>query len=169
MTNKNYVTITPNCFYGYINDSTPSGKAKVEQVKAYMEILAMMLQDTNLSPATKKAIYADYANKIREYVEREDTCCSCTDDCDCECECEEEEYEYEEEEELTIEDMERYSISFGKREEIGCDSYSETVDKVGALLELGYYPNVFGYDNEGKSHSLNIFEGGEGIYLEITE
>lgn len=169
MTNKNQVTITPNCFYGYVNEDTPCGRAKAKQVKADMETLATMLQDTNLSTATKKAIYTDYAKAIREYVEREETCCGCTNECDCECECEEEEYEEEEYEEPTIEDMESYSIYFGENEEIDCDSYSETVEKVGLLFELGYAISVFGYDSQGESYELDIIDTGEEIILEIAD
>ena len=104
MTNKNQVTITSNCFYGCIDDSTPCGKAKIEQVKADLETLATMLQDNNLTLEIKQAIYIDYTKAIREYVEREETCCNGTNDCDCKCE----------EEELSIEDMECYSITLAK-------------------------------------------------------
>lgn len=159
MTDKNYVTITPHAIIGYVNEDTPCGRAKAKQVKADLETLATMLQDTNLSLATKKAIYTDYAKSIREYVEREETCCGCTNECDCE----EEEYE-----EPTIEDMESYSIYFGENEEIDCDSYSETVEKVGLLFELGYAISVFGYDSQGKSYELDIIEGSAGLYLRLA-
>ena len=165
MTNKNYVTITPNCFYGYIDDSTPCGKAKVEQVKAYMEILAMILQDTNLSPATKKAIYADYANKIREYVEKEDTCCSCTDDCDCE---EEEPYEEEEYEEPTMEEMTNFAISTNSTI-IECDSYADTVDKIILLEELGFDYDVYAYDSEVNEYPCRVTKEKEEIYIELAD
>ena len=82
MNNKNQVTITSNSFFGYIDTDTACGRAKAKQVKADMETLATMLQDNNLSTETKEAIYIDYAKSIREYVEREETCC----DCDCKCE-----------------------------------------------------------------------------------
>ena len=170
MTDKNQVIITPNSFFGYIDDSTACGRAKAKQVKADMETLATMLQDTNLSPATKKAIYTDYAKAIREYVERKETCCDCN--CDCERE-EEDEYEeeYEEEEyaeEPTIDDMERYSIYFGESEEIDCDSYAETIEKVGLLLQLGIEPEVYGYDNDSGAYRLDILATSEGIMLEMA-
>ena len=165
MTNKNQVTVTPNCFYGYINEDTACGRAKAKQVKADMETLATILQDTNLSTATKKAIYTDYAQSIREYVEREETCCGCHNDCDCEEE-EEEEYEEEYEEELTIEDMNCYSIHFGESEAIDCDSYAETVEKVGLLLQLGLEPEVYGYDEQGSMYALTIVRH-NGISLEL--
>ena len=53
MTDKNQVIITPYAIIGYIDESTPCGRAKAKQVKADMETLATMLQDTNLSTATK--------------------------------------------------------------------------------------------------------------------
>lgn len=166
MTDKNQVIITPHAIIGYVNEDTACGRAKAKQVKADMETLATMLQDTNLSTTTKKAIYTDYAKSIREYVERKETCCGCHNNCDCECECEEEE-EYEEE--PTIEDMECYSIYFGESEEIDCDSYAETVEKIGLLLQLGIEPEAWGYDSHGNSYALDIIEGGEGIYLELAD
>ena len=166
MTDKNQVTITPNCFYGYINEDTACGRAKAKQVKADMETLATMLQDTHLSTATKKAIYTDYAKSIREYVEREETCCGCTNDCDCECE-EEEEYE---EEEPTLEDIIEYAIYFGKNnDEIYCDNYEETIEKIGLLQQLGIEFEVYGDSVEGESYLLEIINTSEGIILEIAD
>lgn len=171
MTNKNQVIITPNCFYGYIDDNTPCGKAKANQVKADLETLAIMLQDDNLSPETKKAIYIDYAEAIREYVEREETCCDCTNDCDCKCDCEEEEpYEEEEEEELIIDDMERYAIYFGKDKVIDCDDYIETIKRVEVLLQLNNPElRVYGYDGQGEMYRLNIIDRNGEISLEMPE
>lgn len=173
MTDKNQVTITPNCFYGYINEDTACGRAKAKQVKADMETLATMLQDTHLSTATKKAIYTDYAKSIREYVEREETCCGCTNECDCEEEYEEEEYEEEEEEEEeeepTIEDIIEYAIYFGKNEEIYCDNYEETIEKIGLLQQLGIEFEVYGDSVEGESYLLEIINTSEGIILEIAD
>ena len=169
MTNKNQVTVTPNCFYGYINEDTACGKAKAKQVRADMETLATMLQDNNLSTATKKAIYTDYTQSIREYVEREETCCGCHNDCDCDCEEEYEEEEYEEEEEVTIEDIVTYAIYVGGSEEIYCDNYAETIEKIGLLLQLGLEFTVYGDSAEGESYALEIIKTGEGIYLEIAD
>lgn len=169
MKNTNYVVATPNSIIGYIDESTPCGKAKVKQVKADLEQLAIMQKDSNLTASTKRAITMDYAKSIREYVEREETCCDYTNGCECECDCEEEE-EYEEEE-LTIEDMERYSIYFGVKdqEEIDCDSYAETVEKIELLLQLDIEPIVYGYDSQGDSYALDIIVGCEGIYLELAD
>ena len=169
MTNKNQVTITPNCFYGYINEDTACGRAKAKQVKADMETLATMLQDTHLSTATKKAIYTDYARAIREYVEREETCCDCHNDCDCECEEEEEYEEEEEEEEITMEDIITYAIYVGNNEEIYCDNYEETIEKIGLLQQLGIEFEVYGDSVEGESYLLDIINTSEGIILEIAD
>ena len=164
MTNKNQVTITPHAIIGYVNEDTPCGRAKAKQVKADLETLATMLQDTNLSTATKKAIYTDYAKSIREYVEREETCCGCPNNCDCKCECKEEE-EYEE---PTIEDMENFVISVNGDTIIECDCYEDTIGKMILLEELGVNYDVYGYDNEDNEYPCRIVEGGEeGIYLEI--
>ena len=160
MKNTNYVLATPNAIIGYIDESTPCGRAKAKQVKADLEQLAIMQNDSNLTASTKRAITMDYAKSIREYVEREETCCGCHNDCECNCE------EYEEE--LTIEDMETYSIYFGESEEIDCDSYAETVEKIGLLWELGYDIVVYGYDSQGDHYELDIIEGGEGIYLDLA-
>lgn len=163
MTDKNQVIITPHAIIGYIDQSAPCGRAKAKQVNADMETLATMLQDTNLSTATKKAIYTDYAKSIREYVEREETCCGCSNNCDCECECEEEEYE-----EPTIEDMENFVISVNGDTIIECDCYEDTIGKMILLEELGVNYDVYGYDNEDNEYPCRIIEGGEGgIYLEI--
>lgn len=174
MTNKDYVTITPNCFCGYINEDTPCGRAKAKQVKADMETLATMLQDTNLSLATKKAIYTDYAKAIREYVERKETCCGCSNNCDCECECEEEEeeeYEYEEEEEEyeepTIEDMENFAISIQNNTISECDCYEETINKIMLLEELGLPYDVYAYDNEDNEYPCRVVDNGYDISLEL--
>ena len=166
MKNTNYVTVTPNSIRGYIDDSTPCGKAKVKKVKADLEQLAIMKKDSYLTESTKRAITVDYGNAIRKYVEKEETCCCC---CHNNYKCEEEEEEYEEEE-LTIEGMENYSIYFGvnDQEEIDCDSYAETVEKIELLLQLGIEPEVWGYDSEGDSHALDIIVGGEGVYLELA-
>ena len=58
----------------------------VKQIKEDMKNLATILQDPNLSVKTKQAIYIDYAKSIREYVEKKETCCDCTNDCNCDCE-----------------------------------------------------------------------------------
>ena len=164
MTDRNQVTITSNCFYGYIDDSTPCGKAKAKQVKDDMETLATMLQDNNLSPETKKAIYIDYAEAIREYVEREETCCDCTNDCDYE-----EEEPYEEEEEPTMEEMTNFSISTNGTV-IECDSYTDTIDKIMLLEELKLGYNVYAYDSEDNEYHCRVTkerEEREEIYLEL--
>jgi hypothetical protein len=167
MKNTNYVVATPNSIIGYIDESTPCGRAKAKQVKADLEQLAIMQKDSNLTASTKKAIVTDYMKSIRDYVMKEETCCCHSE---CECDCEEEEEEYEEEEELTIEDMERYSIYFGEESnEIDCDSYAETVEKIELLLQLGFEPEAWGYDSQGDSYALDIIVGGEGIYLEMAE
>ena len=164
MTNKNYVTITPHAIIGYVNEDTPCGRAKAKQVKADLETLATMLQDTNLSTTTKKAIFTDYAKSIREYVEREETCCGCTNDCDCECE--EEEEEYEEEENPTIEDMDNFTISAnGTISE--CDCYEETINKILLLEELGLPYDVYAYDNEENEYHCQVVGDGYNISLEI--
>lgn len=175
MTNKNQVTVTPNCFYGYINEDTACGRAKAKQVKADMETLATILQDTNLSTTTKKAIYTDYAKSIREYVEREETCCGCHNDCECECDCdceeeyEEEEYEEEECEEVTIEDIVTYAIYVGGSEEIYCDSYADTIEKIELLQQLGLEFSVYGDSDTGESYALDIIDTGKGIDLELAD
>ena len=167
MKNTNYVVATPNSIIGYIDESTPCGKAKVKQVKADLEQLAIMQKDSNLTASTKRAITVDYGNAIRKYVEKEETCC-CHSECECDCEEEEEEYEEEEYEVPTIEDMECYSIYFGESEEIDCDSYAETVEKIEALLTLGFEPAVYGYDSQGEEYALDIIEGSAGLYLRIA-
>ena len=167
MKNTNYVLATPNSIVGYIDESTPCGKAKAKQVKADLEQLAIMQNDSNLTASTKKAIVADYMKSIRDYVMKEETCCCHSE---CECDCEEEEYEEEEYEVPTIEDMENYSIYFGESEEIDCDSYAETIEKIEALLTLGFgfEPAVYGYDSQGKEYALDIIEGSAGLYLRIA-
>lgn len=165
MTDKNYVTITPHAIIGYINEDTPCGRAKAKQVKADMETLATMLQDTNLSTATKKAIYTDYAKSIREYVEREETCCGCHNDCECECE-EEEEYE-EEEEEPTIEDMDNFVISTNGTV-IECDCYSDTIDKIMLLEALGWEYDVYAHDSEDNEYTCEVIDSGNDLSLEIA-
>lgn len=167
MKNTNYVVATPTAIFGYIDESTPCGRAKAKQVKADLEQLAIMQNDSNLTASTKRAITMDYAKSIREYVEREETCCGCHSDCECDCE-EEEEYEEEEYEVPTIEDMECYSIYFGESEEIDCDSYAETIEKIEALLTLGVEPAVYGYDSQGEEYALDIIEGSAGLYLRIA-
>ena len=170
MTDKNQVIITPHAIIGYIDQSTPCGRAKAKQVNADMETLATMLQDTHLSTATKKAIYTDYAKAIREYVERKETCCGCTNECDCECECEEEEEEYEEEEEEyeepTIEDMENFTISVNGNV-IECDSYEDTINKVILLEQTGFGYDVYAYDNEDNEYPCRVVDNGYDISLEL--
>lgn len=114
MTNKNNVNIFPEGFYGYIDDSTPRGKAKAEQVKADMEALATILSTPNLTKEIKLAVYYEYPKAIKKYVEQEETsCCGCHDSCDCECDCEE-----EEEGVITVGDVMRYC---------GCDCEDEAI------------------------------------------
>jgi hypothetical protein len=165
MKNTNYVVATPNAIIGYIDESTPSGKAKARQVKVDLEHLAIMQNDSNLTASTKKAIVTDYMKSIRDYVMKEETCCGCPNECECDYEEEEEEYE---EEELTIEDMECYSIYFVESEEIHCDSYAETIEKIEALLTLGIEPIAYGYDSQGDKYALDIIEGSAGLYLRIA-
>lgn len=166
MTDKNQVTITPNAIIGYVDESTPCGRAKAKQVKADLETLATMLQDTNLSIATKKAIAMDYGKAIREYVEREETCCGCNCDCDCEEE-EDEPYEEEEEEEITIDDMERYRICYSNKR-IDTESYIEATELVETLMRFNLAPEVYGYDDEGTAYALDIIEKDGGVHLEIA-
>jgi hypothetical protein len=167
MQNTNYVVATPNSTIGYIDESTPCGKAKARQVKADLEQLAIMQNDSNLTANTKKAIVTDYMKSIRDYVMKEETCC-CHSECECDCEEEEWEEEEYEEEELTIEDMECYSIYFVESEEIHCDSYAETIEKIEALLTLGIEPIAYGYDSQGDKYALDIIEGSAGLYLRIA-
>lgn len=167
MTDKNQVTITPNAIIGYVDESTPCGRAKAKQVKADLETLATMLQDTNLSMATKKAILMDYGKAIREYVEREETCCGCN----CDCEEEDEPYEEEEEEldieELDVENMKGYSVYYANRE-IKCDDYFETIEIVETLMRFNLTPEVYGYDNRDTDYALDIIKEDRGIHLEIA-
>ena len=164
MTDKNQVTITPNAIIGYVDDSTPCGRAKAKQVKADLETLATMLQDTNLSMATKKAITMDYGKAIREYVEREETCCGCN--CNCDYEEEDEPYE-EEEEEITIDDMERYSIYYSN-ERIDTESYIEATEIVETLMRFNLTPEVWGYDNNGKDYALTIIDRRGSVSFELV-
>lgn len=167
MTNKNQVTLTPNVFYGYIDDSTPCGRAKAKQVQADMETLATMLNDTNLTEKTKKAIYLDYSKAIKEYVEREETCCDCTNDCDCEEEEEEwEEEEEEEEEELTIEDIESFVISTNDTV-IECDTYADTINKIMLLEALGFPYDVYACDSGSNQYACRVIDSGNDLSLEI--
>ena len=188
---KNYVTLKSKGIGGYIDDSTPCGKALVERLKADLNALAKLQQDPNLTIATKRAIETDYYTAIKRYVEQEEECphCPCSstpcdhryykgltnelphkeepceeeDWCDCDWE-EEEEYE----EEPTVEDMKSYDIYFGENEEINCDSYAETVEKVGLLLQLNIDPQVYGYDGQGGMYRLDILDEYDGISLEIA-
>ena len=166
MTDKNQVIITPHTIIGYINESTPCGRAKAKQVKADMENLATMLQDTNLSTATKKAIYTDYTKAIREYVERKETCCDCPNNCDCEEE--DEPYEEEEYEEPIIEDMDNFAISTNSTV-IECDCYAETINKIMLLEELGLPYDVYAYDNDGNEYPCDVIHSGYDISLEIAD
>lgn len=166
MKNTNYVVKTPNAIIGYIDESTPCGRAKAKQVKADMETLATMLQDTNLSRATKRAIRTDYAKSIREYVEREETCCGCTNNCDCECDCEEEEYE-EEEEKLTIEDMDNFVIVTNSTA-IECDSYEDTISKLMLLEALDFFYEVYAYDYEENKYICEVIDSGNDLSLKIA-
>ena len=151
MTNKNQVTITSNCFYGYIDDSTPCGKAKAKQVKADLEQLAIMQNDSNLTANTKQAIIVDYAKAIREYVEREEDCSDCTNDCK-----RYEEEEPYEEEEITLEDLEDYCIQVNGKE-FYRDSYSETIDVMKKLYDLGFDDfEVLGYTTDEREVYLTI-------------
>ena len=162
MKNTNYVVATPNAILGYIDESTPCGKAKARQVKADLEQLAIMQNDSNLTASTKKAIVTDYMKSIRDYVMKEETCC-----CHSECDCEEEE-EYEEEYEVaTIEDMDNFVISTNGTV-IECDCYEDTISKVVLLEALGLCYDVYAYDNEDNEYACEVIEGGEGIYLEIA-
>lgn len=156
MTNKNQVTITPNCFYGCIDDSTPCGKAKAEQVKADLEVFAILLQSPHFSTRTKETIYNYYVNKICEYVEREEPPC-----CDCDC-------EEEEEEELTIEDLQGYRIIVNGKG-FYCNSYNETIDLMKKLYDLGFDDlEVLGYPaGEGEVHLTIIRDIYNGCSLEI--
>lgn len=173
MTNKNNVTVTANAFYGYIDDSTPCGKAKVKQVKADMETLAVMLNDNNLTVQTKKAIYLDYAKAIRDYVEQEETCDNCTNDCT-ECdyydEEEEDEEDYEEEEPyeavVIIEDMDNFVISADGKH-IECDTYEDTVKKIRLLEALGFGYDVYAYDSEDNEYPCQVTIRGDRIELEV--
>jgi hypothetical protein len=162
MKNTNYVVTTSNAIFGYIDESTPCGRAKAKQVKADLEQLAIMQNDSNLTASTKQAIIVDYAKAIREYVEREEDCSDCTNDCEC--------YEEEEEEEeITINDIERYSIYFGKNKEIDCYDYAETIEKVELLLQLNPELKVYGYDGQGGMYRLKIIRLGKEIFLEMPE
>ena len=160
MKNTNYVLATPNSIVGYIDESTPCGKAKAKQVKADLEQLAIMQNDSHLTESTKRAITVDYGNAIRKYVEKEETCCCC---CHNNYECEEEEYE---EEELTIEDMDNFVIS-ANGNVIECDSYKETIDKIALLEELGLPYDVYAYDNEENEYPCQVVDNGYDISLEI--
>lgn len=161
MTDKNQVTITPNAIIGYVDESTPCGRAKAKQVKADLETLATMLQDTNLSTATKKAIAMDYGKAIREYVERKETCCGC------ECDYEEEEDEPYEEEELDVENMKGYSVYYAT-EKIDCEDYFETIEVVETLMRFNLTPDVYGYDDKGTDYALDIIEEDGGVHLELA-
>lgn len=155
MKNTNYVVATPTAICGYIDDSTPCGKAKVEKVKADLEQLAIMQNDSHLTESTKRAIYIDYGNAIREYVEREETCCGCHNN-----------YECEEEEELTIEDMDNFTISTNGMP-IECDCYEDTVNKIMLLEALGFEYEVYAYDSEEEEYPCRVIDNGNGLSLEL--
>lgn len=167
MKNTNYVVATSNAIFGYIDESTPCGRAKAKQVKADLEQLAIMQNDSNLTASTKQAIIVDYAKAIREYVEREEDCSDCTNDCECYEEEEEEPYE-EEEEELTIEDLQGYRITVNGKG-FYCDSYNETIDLMKKLYDLGFDDlEVLGYPaGEGEVHLTIIRDIYNGCSLEI--
>lgn len=164
MQNKNYVLATPNAIIGYIDESTPCGRAKAKQVKADLEQLAIMQNDSNLTASTKKAITMDYAKSIREYVMKEETCCCHSE---CECDCEEEEYEEEEYEVPTIEDMDNFVISVNDTI-IECDCYEDTINKVMLLEALGWGYDVYAYDNEDNEYACEVIDSGNGLSLEIA-
>ena len=164
MKNTNYVTVTPNSIRGYIDDSTPCGKAKVKKVKADLEQLAIMKKDNYLTESTKRAITVDYMQSIRDYVEKEVPCCGCHSEC--ECDCEEEEYE-EEYEVATIEDMDNFVISTNGTV-IECDCYEDTINKVMLLEALGLCYDVYAYDNEDNEYACEVIDSGNDLSLEIA-
>ena len=163
MKNTNYVVATSNAIFGYIDESTPCGRAKAKQVKADLEQLAIMQNDSNLTTSIKQAIIVDYAKAIREYVEREEDCSDCTNDC----ECYEEEEPYEEEE-ITLEDLKEYCIQVNGKE-FYCDSYSETIDVMKKLYDLGFDDfEVLGYTtDEGEVYLTIIRDIRNEFSLEI--
>jgi hypothetical protein len=164
MQNTNYVVATPNSIIGYIDESTPCGRAKAKQVKADLEQLAIMQNDSNLTASTKKAIVTDYMQSIRDYVMKEETCCCHSE---CECDCEEEEEEYEEEYEVaTIEDMDNFVISTNSTF-IECDCYEDTINKIMLLEALGWGYDVYAYDNEDNEYPCRVVDNGNDLSLEF--
>lgn len=162
MKNTNYVTATPNAICGYIDESTPCGRAKAKQVKADLEQLAIMQNDSNLTESTKRAITIDYGKTIREYVEKEENCCCCNNAYDCDYE-EEEPYE---EELPDIEDMNDFVISVNNTV-IECDCYADTINKVMLLNTLGLWYEVYAYDSEDTEYPCRIVDNGNELVLEI--
>ena len=156
-TNTNYLIANSQAMFGYIDESTPCGKAKAKQVKADLEQLAIMLEDSHLTDQTKRAIKLDYINSMRKYIEREEECSDCTN----------EECDYYEEEELPdIEDMDNFVISVNGMT-IECDCYEDTINKVMLLEALGFGYDVYGYDSEEEEYPCRVIDNGNGLSLEI--
>lgn len=154
-TNTNYLIANSQAMFGYIDESTPCGKAKAKQVKADLEQLAIMLEDSHLTDQTKRAIKLDYINSMREYIEREEECSNCTN----------EECDYYEEELPDIEDMDNFVISVNDTI-IECDCYEDTITKIMLLEALGLGYEVYGYDSEDNEYPCRLADN-DGLVLEI--
>ena len=169
MKNKNQVTVTANAIYGYIDDTTAYGKTIATQVQEDLKQLATMLNDIKLKYKIKREIYLDYANAIKEYVEKKKTWIDC---CNCDCECEEDDYEYEDDEEddcpPNVEDMDYYEIELDKNHKYEFTSYDKVI-KILQWLDLnncncavrGRYINTW--------YEFEILEDNGEIILEVIE
>lgn len=183
MENKNQVTVTANAFYGYIDDTTAYGKTIATQVQKDLKQLATMLNDSKLNDKIKREIYLDYANAIKEYIEKKKTWIDC---CNCDCECEEDDYEYEdydenedydedededdEEEEdcpPNVEDMDYYQIEIDEKE-YKFTSYNN-VTRVLKLLNLNNCDCEIWGNHIDKWYKLEMLEDNDDIILEIVD
>lgn len=175
MENKNQVKVTANALYGYIDDTTAYGKAMAEQVQEDLKQLNIMLNDSKLGTKAKKEIYLDYANAIKEYVEKKKTCIDC---CNCDCECEEDDYEYEdydededdEEEDCppNVEDMDYYEIEIDENHKYTFKNYDNVI-RILKFLNLNNCDCEIWGNHIDKWYELEMLEDNDDIILEIVD
>lgn len=174
MKNKNQVTVTANAFYGYIDDTTAYGKTIATQVQEDLKQLATMLNDIKLGIKAKREIYLDYANAIKAYVEKKETCI----DCDCDCtECDNYDEEEEDEDEVIeevdlysprVEKMDYYELELDENHKYKFTSYDNVI-RILKFLNLNNCDcAVWGVYDNGQ-YPLEIFENDGEISLEKVD
>ena len=160
-TNTNYLIANSQAICGYIDESTPCGRAKAKQVKADLEQLAIMLEDSNLTDQTKRAVKLDYIKAMSEYIEREEECSDCTnEECDY----------YEEEEIVDVKDMAVYYIRVNDTTyEYELTDYQDVINTIRALEQLEIDYDIYAYDSENNEYECETIRERGNYSLEIVE